>query len=87
MSADTRLTGRLQTRSPDEEAIDVGLLRQIAAVLLRHGAAVDNPRRLGRLLGRLLAEPLADGRVGFLCLLGSRLTGQLYPDGLLGIDV
>jgi hypothetical protein len=62
---------RLQASTANEEAIDISLLSQLIAVLLRHTAAVQDARLLGRLGGHFLGHPLADRLVDFLCLLGS----------------
>jgi hypothetical protein len=64
--------GRLQAGAADEEAVNVGLLGKLAAVLLRHAASVQDPSLLGRLRRDLLLEPLANGGMNFLCLLGGR---------------
>lgn len=63
---------RLQASSSNQEAIDVSLLRQLFAVLLSHTAAVQDAGLLGRLSRDLLLDPLADGFVDLLCLLGGR---------------
>jgi hypothetical protein len=61
---------RLQASAANKEAVDVGLLCQLIAVLLRHAAAVQDARLLRRLRGHLLGHPLADCLVDLLCLLG-----------------
>jgi hypothetical protein len=63
---------RLQASTTDQEAVDIRLLRELTAVLLRHTAAVQDTGLLSSLAGNLLAEPLADRLVDFLCLLGRR---------------
>jgi hypothetical protein len=62
----------LQASTADQEAIDVGLLGQLIAVLLRHAAAVQDARLLRSLGGHLLLEPLTDRLVDLLCLLRGR---------------
>jgi hypothetical protein len=61
---------RLQASTSNQEAIDVGLLRQLLAVLLSHAAAIQDACLLSSLIRDLLLNPLADGLVDFLCLLG-----------------
>jgi hypothetical protein len=71
---------RLQASAANKEAIDVGLLRELIAVLLRHAAAVQDARLLCRLRRHLLGHPLADCLVNLLCLLGgSDLAGSDGP--------
>jgi len=73
--------GRLQAGAADEEAVDVGLLGKLAAVLLRHAASVQDTGLLSGLRRDLLLEPLADGSMDFLCLLGGRhLAGTNGPE-------
>ena len=67
-----QLTSGLQTRSTDQEPVDVLLLRQLTAVLLRHGPAVDDARALRRLGRDAFLQPGADGSVDFLRLLRRR---------------
>jgi hypothetical protein len=70
----------LQASTANQEAIDIRLLCQLAAVLLRHAAAVQDARLLGRLAGDRLLHPLADRLVDFLCLLrGGDLAGANGP--------
>jgi hypothetical protein len=70
----------LQASAANEEAVNVWLLGQLVAVLLRHAAAVQDARLLRRLSRDLLLHPLADGLVDFLCLLGgSDLAGSNGP--------
>jgi hypothetical protein len=72
---------RLQASTADKEAVDVSLLRQFLAVLLRNTAAVQDARLLGSLVRDFLLEPLAEGLVDFLCLLRGRdLSGADGPD-------
>lgn len=71
---------RLQAGAADEEAVNIRLLGELAAVLLRHAATVQDTGLLGRLGGDLLLQPLADRGVDFLCLLsGSDLAGADGP--------
>lgn len=62
--------GGLQAGTADEETIDIGLLGQLLAVLLADGAAVDDADVVGGLGGDGVGEPLADGGVDLLGLLG-----------------
>jgi hypothetical protein len=71
---------RLQASTADKESIDIGLLGQLAAVLLRHTATVQDARLLRSLARDFLLEPLADGLVDLLCLLcGCDLAGANGP--------
>jgi hypothetical protein len=70
----------LQASTANEEAVNVWLLGQLVAVLLRHAATVQDARLLRRLSRDLLLHPLADSLVDFLCLLGgSDLAGSNGP--------
>ena len=74
------LTSRLQAGTANKEAVNVGLLGELAAVLLADGATVDDADLVGGLGGDGLAEPLADGGVDLLGLLGgSDLAGTDGP--------
>lgn len=75
---------RLQARAANKEAINIRLLRKFAGVLLRYTSTVQNARLL-RSLGRdFLLQPLADGGVDFLCLLGGGdLAGADSPGYML----
>lgn len=82
-----RRTGRLQAGTADEEAVDVGLLGQLAAVLLVDAAAVEDAGLVGDLLGDVVLEPGADGEVDLLGLVGGGdLSGADGPDGFVGDD-
>ena len=72
---------RLQRSTANKETVNIGLLSKLAAVLLVDTAAVQDTGLL-RSLGRdLLLEPLADGGVDLLSLLGGRdLAGADGPD-------
>jgi hypothetical protein len=63
---------RLQASPTNKEPINVRLLSQLIAVLLRHTAAVQDTRLLRSLGRNFLREPLAQCLVNFLCLLGGR---------------
>lgn len=65
-----QLTGRLQAGTANEEAVNIGLLGELAAVLLADGATVDDTDPVLSLGGDSLTEPLADSGVDFLGLLG-----------------
>jgi hypothetical protein len=79
--------GRLQAGTANQETVDIGLLGQLAAVLLADGATVDDADVLRGLGGDVVAEPLADGGVDLLGLLGgSDLAGADGPDRLVGND-
>ena len=72
---------RLQRSTTDEETIDVGLLGELAAVLLVDTAAVQDTGLLSSLGRDLLLQPLADGSVDLLSLLsGSDLASTDSPD-------
>lgn len=71
---------RLQRRTTNQEAVNVGLLGKLAAVLLVDAAAVQDARLLRRLGRDLLLQPLADRGVDFLRLLcGGDLAGANGP--------
>lgn len=75
-----RHTGRLKTGATDQESIDIGLLGELLAVLLTHRATVNDTGVLRSLGGDGVAEPLADGSVDFLGLLGgSNLASSNSP--------
>lgn len=79
-----RHTGRLKTGATDQESVDIGLLGELLAVLLTHRATVDDTGVLGSLGGDGVAEPLADGSVNVLGLLGgSNLASSNSPVYLL----
>lgn len=61
---------RLQAGTANKEAIDISLLGQLVAVLLRHAAAVEDTGLLRSLGRNLLVEPLAERLMDFLGLLG-----------------
>ena len=61
---------RLQRSTANKETVNVGLLGELAAVLLVDGATVQDTGLLGSLGRDLLLEPLTEGGVDFLCLLG-----------------
>lgn len=80
------LTGRLKRGTTNEEAIDIGLLAQLAAVALVDAAAVEDAGLVGDLVADAL-KPVADGLVHVLGLLGGGdLAGADGPDGLVGDD-
>src|SRR4051812_42554846 len=62
--------GRLQACTTDEETVNVGLLAELLAVLLAYTAAVQDAGLIRGLVVDLLLEPLADGGVDLLRLLG-----------------
>jgi hypothetical protein len=81
------LTGRLQAGTANEEAVNIGLGSELAAVLLADGATVDDTDVVLSLGVDGLAEPLTDSGVNLLGLLGgSDLAGTDSPDGLVGND-
>ena len=59
---------RLQTSPANQEPVNVLLLGQIAAVLLRHAAAIDDARVLGDFGADGFREPRADRGVDLLRL-------------------
>ncbi len=82
-----RPTGRLETSTADEEAIDVRFLAEVLAVLLADAAAVEDASLVGYLLADVGLEPVPDGGMDFLRLLsGSDLASTNGPNGLVGDD-
>jgi len=75
-----KLTSWLQAGAANKEAVNVGLLGKLTAVLLADGATVDDTDVILDLGGDGLAEPLADSGVDLLGLLSSGdLTGANGP--------
>lgn len=75
------LTGRLQAGTANKEAVDIGLLGELAAVLLADGATVDDTDLVLGLGRNGFAKPLADSGVDLLGLLSSgNLAGANGPD-------
>lgn len=71
---------RLQRSTANKETVNVGLLGELAAVLLVDGATVQDTGLLGSLGRDLLLQPLADGSVDLLGLLsGGDLAGTDGP--------
>ena len=71
---------RLQRGTTDEETVNVGLLGEVAAVLLVDTAAVQDTGLLSSLGRDLLLQPLADSGVDLLSLLsGGDLAGTDGP--------
>lgn len=60
----------LQASTADKESVNVSLLCQLGAVLLRHTASIKDTGLLCGLGGDFLLQPLTDCRVNLLCLLG-----------------
>lgn len=82
-----QLTGRLQAGTANKEAVNVGLLGKLAAVLLADGATVDDTDVFLGLRGDGLAEPLADSGVDLLGLLsGGDLAGTDSPGKQLALS-
>lgn len=80
-----KLTGRLQAGTANKETVNIGLGSELTAVLLANGATVDDTDTSLGLSRDGLTEPLADGSVDLLGLLGgSDLAGTDGPDGLVG---
>jgi hypothetical protein len=52
-----QLTGWFQTRTPNQEAVDITLLGQLLAIFLTHATTIDNSRLLRRLLRHMIAQP------------------------------
>lgn len=78
---------RLQARSANQEAIDISLRRQLAAVLLAHAAAINDARALRRLRADSISKPLANRLVHLLRLLRRRhLARANGPDRLIRND-
>jgi hypothetical protein len=76
-------TGRLETGTTNKEAINISLLGELTAVLLAHRATVNDSGVLGGLGGDGILQPLANGSVDFLGLLGrsdlTRADGPIIP--------
>jgi hypothetical protein len=76
-----QLTGGFQAGTANKEAVNIGLLGKLAAVLFADGATVDDTDLILGLGGDSLAEPLADSGVDLLGLLGgSDLAGTDGPE-------
>lgn len=76
-----------QRSTANQEAINVYLLAQVLAVLLRDTATVDDSGLLCNLLANLLLQPSSDSCMDLLGLLsGGNLAGTNGPDGLVGDD-
>lgn len=74
------LTGRLERGTTDKETVNVGLLGELTAVFLIHGAAVEDSGSLGNFRGNVLGKPFADASVSLLSLLSSsNLAGTNSP--------
>lgn len=81
-----QLTGRLEGSTTDKETVNVGLLGELAAVLLVDAAAVEDAGLVGDLVADA-AEEVTDGLVDLLSLLdGGNLASADGPDGLVGDD-
>lgn len=77
----------LQAGATNQEAVNVGLLAQLLAVLLTDTTTVQDARLIRGLVVDALLEPLADGSVHLLRLLGrGDLAGTDGPDRLVGND-
>jgi large subunit ribosomal protein L43 len=80
------LTSWLEGGAANEETIDVGLLAELATVLLVHAATIQDAGLI-RDLGTDALKPAADSLVNLLSLLsGSNLASANGPDGLVGND-
>jgi hypothetical protein len=78
---------RLERGTTNEETVNVGLAAEVAAVLLVDAAAVQDAGSVSNAVADVLLEPLADGLVDLLGLLGGgNLAGANGPDGLVGND-
>lgn len=81
------LTSRLQAGTTNQETINVGLLAELAAVLLVDAATVQDTGLLSNLVADLALEVTTDGGMGILSLLRSgNLAGTNGPDGLVRDD-
>jgi hypothetical protein len=77
----------LQAGTSHKEAVDIRLLRQLIAVLLRHAAAVQDARLVRRLARDLFLEPVAERGVDFLSLFGGcDFAGSNGPANTLACD-
>lgn len=75
-----QLTSRLQASTANEEAVNIGLLGELAAVLLADRSTVDDADLVLGLGRDGLPEPLADSGVDLLGLLsGGDLAGADSP--------
>lgn len=82
-----QLTSRLEGSTTDEETVNVLLLAELATVLLVDTAAVQDAGLVGNLVADVGLEPVTDGLVNLLSLLGGgNLAGTNGPDGLVGDD-
>ena len=80
VGVDDVVEGRFQRSAANQEAINVGLLRELTAVLLSHTATVQDACLLSSLGGDLLLQPFTNSGVDLLSLLGgSDLAGTDSP--------
>lgn len=80
------LTGRLEGSTTNEEAVNIRLLAELAAVLLVDTSTVEDSGLVGNLVADRL-EPVTDSLVDLLGLLGGGdLASANGPDGLVGND-
>lgn len=80
VGVDDVVESRLQRSATNQEAINVGLLRELTAVLLGHTASIQDACLLSSLGGDLLLQPFTNSSVNLLCLLGgSDLAGTDSP--------
>lgn len=80
VGVDDVVESRLQRSAANQEAINVGLLRELTAVLLGHTASIQDACLLSSLGGDLLLQPFTNSGVNLLCLLGgSDLAGTDSP--------
>jgi hypothetical protein len=80
---------RLQARASDQKAIDIRLLSQLIAVLLRHASSVKDARLVRRLARHLFLKPLTQRSMDLLRLFGSshfaRSNGPVYTSASLSL--
>src|SRR2546425_9354037 len=82
---DSRELGRVETRAPDECAVDVGLGHEGVDISGFHAAAIEDADAPGRRVGREADELAADGVVHFLRLPRGRGAARAdRPDRLVG---
>lgn len=80
------LTSGLERSTTDEETVNVGLLAELAAVLLVDTTTVQDSGLVSNLVADSL-EPFTDGMVNLLSLLGGGdLASANGPDGFVGND-
>jgi hypothetical protein len=75
--------GGLQASTANEETVNVSLLGQLRAILLRHTTTVEDAGLLSSLRGNFLLQPVTDSSVDFLRLLGGSDLASANGPGIL----